>query len=186
MAGNLIARSVHDLTAGAWFGGSLMGAIGLNGAASQALDPAERTRLSSIGWAKWAPVQAAALVAHLGSGLAVSVKNRDRLARQHGVARLSAYKAVVTLAGAAVTLYAGMVGQKVGRLAHEGGQGATEPRAGASSELQAAQKQLKLLQWAIPVFAGWVMVLGAKEGEMQRPVNVAKGVARRRLSSLRH
>src|SRR4051794_28909738 len=44
MAGNLIARSVHDLTAAAWFGGSLMGAIGLNGAAAQAKDPAERTR----------------------------------------------------------------------------------------------------------------------------------------------
>ena len=51
MAGNLLARSVHDLSAAAWFGGSLMGAIGLNGATAEAKDPAERTRLSSLGWA---------------------------------------------------------------------------------------------------------------------------------------
>ncbi|MCZ2404357.1 hypothetical protein IV498_14515 [Paenarthrobacter sp. Z7-10] len=178
MAGNLIARSIHDLSAGAWFGGSLMGAIGLNGATGDAKDPAERTRLSSLGWKKWAPVQTSAFAAHIVSGLAVIWENKERMAKQDGVTRLSIYKTVVTLAGAAVTLYAGMAGKKVDELAGQGASGATEPRPGASSELQSAQKQLKMLQWAIPVFAGWVIVLGAKHGEMQRPGNVAKGLAR--------
>ena len=71
MAGNLLARSVHDLTAAAWFGGSLMGAIGLNGAAAEAKDPAERTRLSSRGWMKWAPIQTAAFASHLVADLAL-------------------------------------------------------------------------------------------------------------------
>ncbi|HET6240592.1 MAG TPA: hypothetical protein VFD99_01205 [Arthrobacter sp.] len=179
MAGNnLVARSIHDLTAAAWFGGSLMGAIGLNGAAAEAKDQAERTRLSSLGWKKWAPVQTAAFAAHILAGLAIMWENKGRMAKQEGVTRLSVYKTAVTLVGAAVTLYAGMQGAKVEKLAHEGAEGATEPRPGASDELRAAQQQLKLLQWAIPVFAGTVIVLGAKHGEMQRPKNVFKGLAR--------
>ncbi|MBM6622218.1 hypothetical protein JTF08_11420 [Micrococcaceae bacterium RIT802] len=178
MSGNLIARSIHDLSAAAWFGGSLMGAVGLNGATGKAKDPAERTRLSSLGWKKWAPVQTAAFGTHIVAGLAVVQDNKDRLGRQHGVMRLSVYKAIVTLTGAAVTFYAGVAGKKVDRLSHEGARGATEPASGTSSELQTAQKQLKMLQWAIPVFAGWVIVLGAKEGEMQRPKNVIKGLAK--------
>lgn len=176
MSGNLIARSIHDLTAGAWFGGSLMGAVGLNGATAEAKDPTERTRLSSLGWKKWAPVQTAAFAAHLGAGIPLTLGNKGRLASQHGVMRLSVYKAVVTLVGAAVTLYAGMVGRKVDMLSGEGAEGATEPSPSSSEELASAQKQLKILQWTIPVFAGWVMVLGAKEGEMQRVENVALGL----------
>ncbi len=83
---------------------------------------------------------------------------------------------MVTLAGAAVTLYAGVVGKKVDELSDEGAVGATEPKAGASDELKAAQTQLKALQWAIPAFAAWVIILGAKHGEMQRPKNILKGL----------
>ncbi|GAA3269976.1 hypothetical protein [Paenarthrobacter aurescens] len=176
MAGNLVARSIHDLTAAAWFGGSLMGAIGLNGAAAEAKDPTERTRLSSKGWGKWAPVQTAAFAGHLAADLAIAWENKGRIAKQDSVASNTIYKTVVTLAGAAVTLYAGVVGKKVDELSEEGAEGATEPRAGASDELKSAQTQLKALQWAIPAFAAWVIVLGAKHGEMQRPKNILKGL----------
>ncbi|MEO5780749.1 MULTISPECIES: hypothetical protein [Arthrobacter] len=178
MSGNLIARSIHDLTAGAWFGGSLMGAIGLNGATAEAKAPAERTRLSSLGWKKWAPVQTAAFGLHFLSGLAVIAENKGRMAKQDGVTRLTVAKSIVTLAGAAVSLYAGLQGAKVEKLSDEGAEGATEPRAGASEELKSAQQQLKLLQWAIPALSGVVIVLGAKHGEMQRPKNVLTGLAR--------
>jgi hypothetical protein len=176
MAGNLFARSVHDLTAAAWFGGSLMGAIGLNGAAAEAKDPAERTRLSSVGWMKWAPVQTAALVTHLIADLAIAWENKGRIAKQDGVGAQTVYKTGVTLAGAAVTLYAGILGKRVEKSADEGAQGATEPREGASEGLRSAQNQLKVIQFAIPAFAAWVIVLGAKHGEMQRPKNVLKGL----------
>jgi len=177
MAGNLVARSIHDLTAAAWFGGSLMGALGLNGAAAEAKDPAERARLSSLGWKKWSPVQAAAFALHIPAGLAIMWENKGRMAKQDDVTRLTVYKGIVTLVGAAVTLYAGMLGAKVEKLASEGAEGATEPRPGASDELRAAQQQLKILQWTIPAFAGTVIVLGARHGEMQRPKNVFKGLA---------
>lgn len=170
-----LTRSVHDLTAAAWFGGSLMGAVGLNGAAAAANDPRERTRLSRLGWKRWTPVQAAALVAHGVAGAALIAQNKGRLATQDGVPGATVAKAAVTVAGAVVTLYSGILGKKVGKLAHEGAEGATEPRAGASDELVSAQKQLKVLQWAIPVLAGTVVVLGAKHGELQRPRNVLTG-----------
>lgn len=176
MAGNLVARSVHDLSAAAWFGGSLMGAIGLNGAVAEAKDPAERTRLSSVGWMKWAPIQTAAFATHLVADLAIAWENKGRIAKQEGVARDTALKTAVTVAGAAVTLYAGILGKKVEKLADEGARGATEPNPAASDELKAAQQQLKLLQWAIPAFAGTVIILGAKHGEMQRTKNVFQGL----------
>jgi hypothetical protein len=96
--------------------------------------------------------------------------------KQEGVMRDTVIKSAVTLAGAAVTLYAGMLGKKVERLADEGAEGATEPSPEASPELKAAQTQLKALQWTIPAFAGTVIALGAKHGEMQRPTSFLGGL----------
>jgi hypothetical protein len=176
MSGNLLARSIHDLTAAAWFGGSLMGAVGLNGATAEAQDPAERTRLSSLGWKRWAPVQTAAFAAHLATWGPILWENKGRYAAQEGVMRWSWIKAGVTVAGAAATLYSGMLGKKVDELSHQGARGATEPAPAAPPELGKAQDQLRMLQWAIPAFAGTVIVLGARHGEMQRPRNVKQGL----------
>ncbi len=38
-ADNTVSRSLHDLGLAAWFGGSLMGAVGLNGAAASVEEP---------------------------------------------------------------------------------------------------------------------------------------------------
>ena len=70
----------------------------------------------------------------------------------------------------------GALGRKVEQEQGQGAVGATEPHAGASPELASAQKQLRALQWAIPVLAGTVVVLGAKHGEMQRPRNILQGL----------
>ena len=178
MAGNLVARSIHDLTAGAWFGGSLMGAIGLNGATAEAKDPAERTRLSSLGWKKWAPVQTAAFGAHFLSGLAIMWENKGRMAKQDGVTRLSVVKSVVTLAGAGVSLYAGLQGAKVDKLASEGAEGRhrAQARRLRGTPLRAAAAEDPAV--GHPGLCRPVIVLGAKHGEMQRPKNVFTGLAR--------
>jgi lysylphosphatidylglycerol synthetase-like protein (DUF2156 family) len=179
MSENLFARSVHDLSAAAWFGGSLMGAVGLNGATAEATDPTERTRLSSLGWKKWAPVQTAAFATHMAAGVFLLAGNKGRYVAQDGVMRWTWIKAGVTVVGALVTLYAGLLGGKVDALSEQGAEGATEPSATASPELAAAQKQLKALQWAIPAFAGSVVAMGALHGEMQRPENVKWGLLKR-------
>jgi hypothetical protein len=47
-----VARTLHDLGLAAWFGGSLMGAAGVNGAAAVVQDPTQRLRVatSGCGW----------------------------------------------------------------------------------------------------------------------------------------
>lgn len=179
MAGNLLARSAHDLGAAAWFGGTLMGAVGLNGATGKAKDPKERTRLSALGWAKWTPVQIAAFALHGIGGVGLILGNKGRVAAQDGVASNTTVKTVVTVLGMALSLYSGIQGKKVGELAAQGGDGATEPRPGASDELAKAQSQLKVTQWLLPVVSGIVVVLGAQQGEMQRPENVKKGLLKK-------
>ena len=62
---NTLVRTLHDVGAGIWFGGALMGAVGLNGASKAVSDPLDRAPVASAGWARWAPVSAAAIGAHL-------------------------------------------------------------------------------------------------------------------------
>ena len=62
---NTLARSLHDLGLAAWFGGSLMGAVGLNGAAAVVDQPGQRLRVANAGWARWTPVNLAGIAAHL-------------------------------------------------------------------------------------------------------------------------
>ncbi|CAQ01025.1 hypothetical protein ACR8AL_13390 [Clavibacter sepedonicus] len=167
---NTVIRSMHDLGLAAWFGGSLMGAVGLNGAAAAAKQPQERLRLSSIGWAKWAPVQLAALGAHAVGGLGLIYANKGRLAAQGEARSNTKVKAVLTIAAAGTTLYSALVGGRMAKHADEAPQGTTEPGAGVSDELASAQKQQKLLQWAIPALTAVLVVLAAQQGEQQRPV----------------
>ena len=54
---NTLVRSLHDVGLAAWFGSSLMGAVGVNGAAAAAHDPRERMRLAGVGWSKWQPLR---------------------------------------------------------------------------------------------------------------------------------
>ncbi|MDQ3708787.1 MAG: hypothetical protein M3387_05700, partial [Actinomycetota bacterium] len=82
---NTVIRSMHDLGAAAWFGGSLAGAIGINGAASDIDDPAERAKIAANGWARWSPVNAAAIGTHALGGLGLILANRGRVQDQAGV-----------------------------------------------------------------------------------------------------
>ncbi|MFH5823124.1 hypothetical protein [Georgenia sp. AZ-5] len=178
---NTLVRSMHDLGLDAWFGGSLMGAIGLNGAASAAADPNERLTLSSKGWGMWAPVNAAAIGTHVVGSVGLIAGNKARLMSQPEAMQNTIVKSVLTVVAVGMTVYSGMLGAKVAREAQRGGEGAagpapqgamgaTEPSPGSSATLAAAQKQLKALQWAIPLVTGLLVVLGAQQGEQQRPV----------------
>lgn len=164
-----IARSMHDVGLAAWFGGSLMGAVGLNGATAEAKDPSERTRLSSLGWGRWAPVNAVAIGVHLLGGARLTQVNKGRVVAQPGAGANTATKLALTAAAAGLTAYAGAQGRKVAEHAHEGAEGATEPAGSSSPELQQAQHRLRAAQWAIPAVTGALLVLGANQGEQQRP-----------------
>lgn len=166
---NTLVRSLHDVGLAAWFGGSLMGAIGLNGAAAEARDPRERTELSSAGWARWAPVNALAIGAHVVGGVGLIGGNKARLAKQPEAQANTTVKAAVTVAAVVVTAYSGVLGAKVAKHAEQGGAGATEPLPGASRKLKRAQRKLRVTQWLIPALTGTLVVLSAQQGEQQRP-----------------
>ena len=163
-----MVRSMHDLGLAAWFGGSLMGAVGLNGATSQAKDPQERTRLSTLGWARWTPVQVAAVGTHAIGGLGLIAANKRRVAADPASMVNTNVKLVLTVAAAGVTLYSGVLGAKIKTMQDQGAEGATEPSPTADPQLASAQKQLKVLQWAIPALTGVLVILGAQQGEQQR------------------
>jgi hypothetical protein len=46
----------------------------------------------------------------------------------------------------------------------------TEPDARASDRLASAQRRQKIVQWVVPALTLVLIVLGAQQGEQQRPV----------------
>lgn len=174
---NTVIRTLHDIGAAAWFGGSLMGVIGVNGAAGDVVDPADRARVASAGWARWSPVQAAAIAAHGIGGVGLILANRKRVGHQSGVTANTITKAAVTLAAAGVTAYAGVLGGKVASAGRVPAQSGTVPSSGTPSDTAAAQKRLRLIQWLIPALTGVIVVMGAQQGEQQRPTEQALGLA---------
>ena len=112
---NTTVRSLHDLGAAAWFGGSLMGAVALNGASGDVSNPVERTKIASSGWARWAPFSAAAIAAHLAGGGGLLLAHQDRVRSQSGVGANTIAKTVLTAAALATTAYSGALGAKLAR-----------------------------------------------------------------------
>src|SRR5215213_6788184 len=110
---NTVARSLHDIGLAAWFGGSLMGAVGLNGAAAQASALTERSKIANAGWARWTPVNLAAIGAHLAGGAMLTGGNWKRMTSQAGVGQASLLKTGLTGAALVATGWSRVLGQKV-------------------------------------------------------------------------
>lgn len=171
-------RSLHDLGAAAWFGGSLMGLVGVNGAAAAVADSTDRTRVSAAGWGKLVPVNAAAIGAHLLGGAVILWRNRGRAAHQSGVTANTVAKLAVTGAALGATAWSGVLGATVAAGGAQPAHGATEPAAGTRADVAAAQQQLKYVQWVLPVLTGAIVVLTAQQGEQQRAEQIVRGATR--------
>lgn len=168
-------RSLHDLGLAAWFGGTLMGAIGVNGAAAKYAEPRQRLRLASKGWSRWTPVNAAAIGSHLVGATGELITESPRVALQSGVGKMSIAKAGLTAAALGTTAYSRMLGKRIEQVDGMASEGITEPGE-ESGKIASEQRQLKILQWAIPVLTGAMIVVTALAGEQQKPRQVAKGV----------
>ena len=174
---NTLVRTMHDLGIAAWFGGSLMGAVGLNGAANDVSDPLDRSRVAAAGWARWAPVNAGAIGVHLVGGAALLLANRERAVRRSGVRANTIAKAVLTGAALTTTAYSGVLGARIaaaGRVPTDGG---AKPSDATPERVARAQQQQRILQWANPAFTGAIIVLTSQQGEQQRPARRLAGVA---------
>jgi hypothetical protein len=172
---NTVAHALHDIGLAAWFGGSLMGAIGVNGAAADVDDPRQRARVANAGWARWTPVNLAAITAHLVGGAQLLKENKGRVAAQKGVLANTNTKLALTAGALGATAYARVLGQKVMSAGDVPVAGGTAPTVTTPPEVAKAQKQLKALQWAIPGLTGAMLASSALHEEQQRPSEVAKG-----------
>jgi hypothetical protein len=175
---NKVARAVHDLALGAWFGGTLMGAIGLNAASREIENPSDRLRVANAGWAKWTPLNLAAIAAYLGSGAVIAKANKGRVLGQQGVARATIAKTTVTGMALAATAYSRALGQRVMSEDGVAVEDAVTPNEKTPQEVAAAQRQLKVLQWAIPAQVAALIGITSLMGEQQRPMQVVRGIGK--------
>lgn len=172
---NKIARAVHDIALGAWFGGTLMGAIGLNAASREIENPSDRSRVANAGWAKWTPLNLLAIAGYVASGAAITKSNETRLAKQDGVARSTLVKGAITGVALAATAYSRVLGQRIMSEDGVSVQDAVTPSDKTPEDVAKAQRQLKVLQWAIPAHVASLTAISSQMGEQQRPLQVLKG-----------
>ena len=175
-ADNTVSRSLHDLGLATWFGGSLMGAVGLNGAAAEVEEPKQRLRVANAGWNRWTPVNLAGITAHVAGGLILLGANKGRVASQQGVAQATVVKTALTGAALAATAWSRALGAKLDKAGEVPAEGVTDPGGDTPEDVAKAQRQLKVLQWVIPALTGAVLVLNARMGEQQRPAQVTGGL----------
>ena len=182
---NTVARSLHDLGLAAWFGGSLAGAVGFNGAAAEVPDEKLRLRVANAAWTRWTPVNLAGIAAHLLGGAVILYANKGRVAAQKGVGASTVTKAALTAAALAVTGYSRALGRKLEQAEGEPVEGGTQPSPSTSPEVAKAQKQLNVCQWLVPGLTAGLHVLNALHGEQQRPRQQVPGLLARAAQVLR-
>jgi hypothetical protein len=175
-ADNSVSRSLHDLGLATWFGGSLMGAVGLNGAAAQVEEPKQRLRVANAGWSRWTPVNLAGIAAHLAGGAVLLAANKGRVAGQQGVAQATAVKTGLTVLALGATAWSRALGAKLEQAGEVPVEGGTDPSADTPEGVAKAQQQLKFLQWGIPILTGGMLIVNARMGEQQRPAQVSGGL----------
>ena len=182
----VVVRSLHDLGLAAWFGGSLAGAVAVNGAAADVPDPRTRLRVANAGWARWTPVNAVGIAAHLIGGAGLLQANKRRVAAQSGVGTATVAKLVLTGAALVVTAYSRALGKKLQQAEWttpvEGG---TDPAPGTPPDLAKVQQRLDTCQWLVPALTGGISVMTAAQGEQQRPLPQAVGILTRTAQWLR-
>ncbi len=178
---NTIARSLSEVGLATWFGGSLMGAVGLNGAADKVDPPEQRARVANVGWSRWTPVNLTAIGAHLVGSAMLTGANKGRLVGQKNVATTAIAKTALTAGALGATAYARVLGRKMMKAGDVPVEGGTDPSAKTPPEVAGAQRKLRMLQWVIPALTGSLLVMDALMGEQQRPQEVAGGIVQRLL-----
>ena len=182
---NTVVRSLHDLGLAAWFGGTLAGAIAVNGAAAVVPDKTQRLLVANAGWARWTPVNLAAIAAHLVGGAGLLYANKGRVAAQSGVGASTVVKTALTGAALGVTAYSRVLGKKLEQATGTPVEGGTDPAADTAQDVAKAQQQLKITQWVIPALTGGIAVLNAVHGEQQRPKQQVPGILAKPVRRLR-
>ena len=159
---HFVAQAVHDLGSALWFGGSVMGAAGVNKSGAQLTQGIDRIRVASSAWTRFSPAQWAGIGATLVAGVRLTQVGGRRLALQEGFASVGALKAGIAVAGAGATAYAAYSGARISALAEEAHRSgtpievedATKPTANTPPEIAAWQRRQRVAQTLVPVLSG--------------------------------
>ena len=186
---HFVAQAVHDLGSALWFGGTVMGAAGVNKSGSELAQGIDRIRVAGSAWSRFQPAQFAGIAATLLAGLRLTQVGGRRLALQKGFGSVGALKAGLAVAGAGATAYAAYTGSRIGRLAEEAERSgtplevkdATLPSAGTPPEIAKWQRRQRVTQLLVPTLAGANIVCGSWLVQSYRAGATLKGVVRRLL-----
>ncbi|ROP45906.1 hypothetical protein [Pseudokineococcus lusitanus] len=176
-----VVRTLHDAGLAVWFGGSLMGAVGLNGASRRVGDPTDRLPVATEGWARWAPVQAAAIGAHLLGGAVILYRNRGRVAAQQGVRANTNAKLVLTGAALLAAARTGALGARTAAVGPVPTRDGVVPLPSTPGDVATLLQQLRVWQWVTPALTGALVALTAQQGEQQKPEEQSRGLVRTAL-----
>jgi hypothetical protein len=186
---HFVAQAVHDLGSALWFGGSVMGAAGVNKSGAQLTQGIDRIRVASSAWTRFSPAQWAGVGATLVAGVRLTQVGGRRLALQQGFASVGALKAGIAVAGAGATAYAAYSGARISALAEEAHRAgtpievedATKPSAGTPPEIAAWQRKQRVAQTLVPVLSGANIVCNSWLVQSYRAGSTVKGVLGRLL-----
>ena len=178
MSSHPVLHVLHNVGVATWFGGSLMGATGLNSAAAALDDPRQRAKASTAGWSRWAPVNAAAVGAHMVGAVGLLITEADRVRNQDGVGRSSAIKTVATAAALGTAGWSLALNRKMAAAGPVPVEGATEASASTPPDVAKTLKQLKLVQWLNPLTTGAIILVTSWQEEQMRAGQVAPGLVK--------
>jgi hypothetical protein len=186
-----VAQAVHDLGSALWFGGSTMGVLGVNSSGRDLKDGADRIRVASAAWGRFAPAQWAGVTATLLAGLQLTRTGKGRIALQKGFGTVGTAKAALAVAGAAATAYAAFCGKRIADAAAEAERSgepvdvidATTPTERTPERIAKWQRQQRLVQYAGPVLAGANIAAGSYLVQSYRTGATLKGILARLRAS---
>lgn len=180
-------HTLHDLGLFAWFGGTLMGVVGLHGASGEVADPRDRVTVAQAGWRRFGPIQSGSILAYwIG---ATGLARTDWSARpvlQAGIVPNDVARITLAVSATVLTAVNALLGR---RIAAASGQpddldpqpvhSATEPSGDTPPALARLQRRQDVLQWITPACLAAVVVLAGQRNEAERTPAVARGVWRR-------
>jgi hypothetical protein len=123
-------------------------------------------------------VAGAGVLAHLVGSAGLTVTDSGRIATQKGVARSSAVKTALEVAGIGVSVWSLALNRAMANAGPAPVEGATEPGAATPQEVAKLQQQLKISQWANPAVAGALIAVSSWMSEQQRTTQVVPGIVK--------
>jgi hypothetical protein len=167
-----------------------MGVVGVNSAGRDLKEGADRIRVASSAWNRFAPAQWAGITATLLAGLQLTRVGGRRIAFQEGFGTVGATKAALAVAGAAATGYAAFCGSRIARETAEAERrgepidvvDATTPTGQTPPRIARWQRQQQVAQYVAPALAAANIAAGSRLVQSYRVGATAQGVLRRLLS----